>query len=599
MPSVPAVQPAPVSHAAPVGTPNVAVPFTGATPAGVEYLRTTPAGIMAPVGSEVVLKAGICGCDGNLLPNRRVEWQMCGAGQFSDMGTVQQVGYVHWPFDTPRKVDNANAVSATTLFPTTLYRITPDPADDVQILRGDAWVTLTSACEGTSVVTASTPALRNYNRVTSTIYWVDVHWLVPQSTVADAGRPHVLTTTVMRRTDNAPLAGWLVRYDVASGGALGYEGGRFVEVPTDAAGRASVEVSPVTAGGGTTNVTVTVIRPALPQIASPRLPIGSSSATIVWSGTPAPGAVSVPVPPSAPPAGVPYTESPYTPAPTLPAESPSPPFATPQDSTPRPSLPNTPTPSNPSAPPANPYAPPVDEPQTGRPQLELQLRRTGPEQVGVGEFTSFEITIRNTGNGTARGIVVEDRFDPGLRHPEAKPNELAVRYPGVRDLPPGESATVPLTFQVVAGGMQCHEVTVSATGTEPVKQRGCVSAIQAVLEVSVTGPRSRVVGETAPFNIVVKNSGDVAATNVELVLQFDSSLNPTEIGDPNHQRLPDGGISIRIDRLEAAERRPFEMRAQCVTQSDRACTRAVATADGGVTSAADACVEILPPLPTR
>ena len=91
---------------------------------------------------------------------------------------------------------------------------------------------------------------------------------------------------------------------------------------------------------------------------------------------------------------------------------------------------------------------------------------------------------------------------------------------------------VPLTFQVVAGGMQCHEVTVSAEGADPVKERGCVTAAQAALEVSVTGPRSRVVGETAPFNIVVKNPGDVAASNIELVLSFDAALNPTEIADP-------------------------------------------------------------------
>ena len=92
-------------------------------PAGVEYLRMTPAGIMAPVGSEVVLKAGICGCDGNLVANRRVDWQLSGAGQFSELGTRHQVGYVHWPFDTPRKVDNTYAVSATSLMPTTLYRL--------------------------------------------------------------------------------------------------------------------------------------------------------------------------------------------------------------------------------------------------------------------------------------------------------------------------------------------------------------------------------------------------------------------------------------------------------------------------------------------
>jgi uncharacterized repeat protein (TIGR01451 family) len=581
--------------AAPAGTPNMAVPFAGPAPAGAEYLRMTPAGIMAPVGSEVVLKAGVCGCDGNLLPNRRVEWQLSGTGQFSDLGTRHQVGYVHWPFDTPRKVDNAYAVGATAMVATTLYGSTPDPADDVPIQRGDAWVTVTSPCEGTSVVTATTPAIANYNRVAATIYWVDAQWLVPAPTVATAGRPHVLTTTVTRRSDGAPLAGWLVRYDVGGGASLGYEGGKFVEVPTDASGRASVEVSPVHVGDGTTNVGITVIRPPLPQHASPRLPLGCGSTTITWTAN----AVTVPAPDAVPNA-LPPTAGPYIPAPV----AAPPPFSTLPDDAPPPSLPNIPAPANPYAPPASPYTPPpdtytppADEPPPGRALLELELRRTGSERVGVGEFASFEIVIRNAGTTTARGILVEDRFDAGLRHPEAKPNEFAVKYAGVRDLPPGESASVPLTFQVVAGGMQCHEVSVSAEGIDPVKQRGCVTATAAALEVSVTGPRSRVVGETAPFNIVVKNPGEVAASSIELVLSFDAALEPTEIADPGYQRLPDGGILLNIDRLEPGERRPLELRSRCVSASDRACARAVLKAAGGITSAAEACVEILAPLP--
>jgi hypothetical protein len=63
----------------------------------------------------------------------------------------------------------------------------------------------------------------------------------------------VLTTTVIRRTDGSPLTGWIVRYEVGSGASLGYEGGNFVEVPVDANGRASVEVSPNDAGGGATS----------------------------------------------------------------------------------------------------------------------------------------------------------------------------------------------------------------------------------------------------------------------------------------------------------------------------------------------------------
>ena len=104
---------------------------------------------------------------------------------------------------------------------------------------------------------------------------------------------HVLTTNVTRRSDGGPIAGWTVRYEVAGGGAsLGYGGGNFVDVPTDAAGRASVEVSPTGAGGGATTVNMTLIRPPQPGAdASPQLEIGSGSATISWGTATAPAPV--------------------------------------------------------------------------------------------------------------------------------------------------------------------------------------------------------------------------------------------------------------------------------------------------------------------
>ena len=285
--------PTPAFPAAPIPalpgvSPGVATPLGTAVPAGQDYVRITPDRVLAPVGSEVVLKAGICGADGYLIANQRMEWLLSsgGAGQFVDLGEREQINVLRALWDTPRKVDSTYAIGSTANAPVCLYRGTPDPTDDVQILRGDAWVTVTSAAEGVSHVTAYSPTIADWNlrRAIATIYWVDAQWILPPSTVVPAGRPHVLTTTVLRRTDGAPLAGWLVRYESASGASFGYEGGNVVDVPTDGAGRASVEVSPVDAGGGSTNVNVTIVRP--PQAsadASPQLEIGRGVATISWA----------------------------------------------------------------------------------------------------------------------------------------------------------------------------------------------------------------------------------------------------------------------------------------------------------------------------
>jgi uncharacterized repeat protein (TIGR01451 family) len=524
----------------------------------------------------VVLKAGVCSASGYLLANQRVEWLLSsgGAGQFVDLAERDQVSVMRWIWDTPRKIDNAYAITAASWVPVCLNRGTPDPSDDVHILKGDAWVSVTSATEGTSHVTAYTPAIDDWNlrRASATIYWVDAQWILPPPAMAEVGRPHVLTTTLARRTTGAPLSGWLVRYEVPGGASLGYHGGNVVEVPTDANGRASVEVAPSGLGSGSTTVTITIVRP--PQggaDASPRLEVGRGTTTITWSS-----GVSAPAVPA-----------PFTPAPTTPFPGVSPtPGTSPLESTPPPALPS-------ASPPTEPYTPPPEAPPPGRARLNVQISDPTPAQVAVGEFVSFNVSVTNSGDGTARGIVVKADFDRGLAHPEDRNNQFAIEYREMRDLPPGESATVPLTFRVTDGGTQCHRVTVSAEGADAVTASGCVTARQAALEITATGPRSHIVGERATFRAVVKNVGEVAATNVVIVARCDPALNPVE-AEGGHRRLPDGGIELRFGGLEPAEQRTFTLTADCVAEATSACTKFLVTADGGVTRADEACVEILP-----
>jgi uncharacterized repeat protein (TIGR01451 family) len=577
----------------PAGVPVIATPIGTCAPQGVRYLRLTPNGIMAPIGSEVVFKAGVADCDGTLLVGRSVEWGISGAGQFPELGARHQVGSFAWPWQRPRRVAANHAVSTSALSDSVLFSGTPDANDDVPIYRGEAWVTVTSPCEGTSLVTAYAPALENYNRVTVPIYWVDAQFLFPQSTMAEPGRPHVLTTTVLRRSDNAPLAGWTVRYDVASGASLGYEGGNSVEAKTDAAGRASVEVSPMEAGGGTTNVGVSIYRPAVGGPGgTPPLGLGRGNATITWgAGAPAlpstpPPAISTPAPPMA--------------NPSLPSAAPYPPYA---PSQPPPSLPgglppNAFSPPNqPNAASPAPYTPPPGESTAGRANLDVDLRLMTDAQVAVGQYARFEVVIINRGDATARGVVIRDAFPPGLRHDKAEPGATEIDYKGVGDIPPNETRTVPLTFEVVAEGQQCHTATVTAEGAEPVSKQGCVVGIKPTFaSFDIIGPESRTVGEKAEFRIVIKN-GSLAARNVAVRLKFDPALEPIVPSDPNYEVLQDGDILLKVGDIIANEQRTFPppaIEARCKSDKDNACVQADLMVGGAFVLADQQCISILP-----
>ncbi len=137
---------------------------------------------------------------------------------------------------------------------------------------------------------------------------VDAQWAFPAPTIAQAGYPLVLTTLVTRRSDRAPLAGWIVRYDVTSTDAsLGSAGSNRIDVVTDATGRASAEIHPMSTGVGQAVVNMAVLQPqVVGTVAAAPLEAGRGTATITWRNG---------VPGAPPPLA-------YMPAPTL-ADPPS------------------------------------------------------------------------------------------------------------------------------------------------------------------------------------------------------------------------------------------------------------------------------------
>jgi uncharacterized repeat protein (TIGR01451 family) len=548
--------------------------------------------LVAPVGSEVFLKAGVAAPDGSLTPHERIEWSVArnGVGQLGTMG-LRDTGQLFTWWAAPNKIDPWTAVGRTAFYPVNVTGTTPGPFGEAQIDRGESWVTLTSCTEGVSQVTAFAPNLCQYNQATTSVYWIDAQWIFPASVVAECGKPHVLTTTVFRRTNGTPLAGWVVRYTVGSGGSLGYEGGNTVDARTDAAGRASVEVSPSEAGVGVTQVGITIIRPqSIGPDALPQVELARGAAAITWSSNAPPAAPAIPVAPAAPA----FPGPPTGPAPL------SPPAATPiqtplQPSGPPPSLPPT-TPSNTNANTTQPS--PYTPPPAGRPRLEATLRPISPEQVAVGQNVSYELTITNRGDGVARHITISDRFDPGLRHLKDTENAHIITYSILREVAPNDSERIPLTFQVVEGGRQCHDVTVTCDGAESVKlPQACVTGTQTSLEVKISGEHTRIVGETTTFNVSIRNTGSTSAAGVELRVAFDPVIEP--IIESGLERLQDGSVLVRLNgELAPGEKRSsLRLQARCRAQSRHACAKATASSMGGATSQDEACLEILPPNP--
>ena len=546
-----------------------------AVPVAVDRMAITPDRVLAPVGSEVILRAGICAKEGFLLTDQKVEWLIAreSAGELVDLGGKGYCRDPILPWNKPKKVDNQYGIGYTAKMPLLITRGTANPADDVQIEPGHAWASITSPVEGISNVTAVTPTIVDWTarRATATIYWIDAQWVLPPATIS-AGGSQVLSTTLLRQTDRTPLEGWIVRYRVDAGAAnaSAEQPGQVVEVITGADGRASIDVTPTGSDGSATQIDIEVVRPAgLGGTAYPRLVVANGSTRINWTGQSTPY-----LPELDQPVGEPAFQSPQLgPPPSSQPIGPQPPVT-------QPSQPTTPR-------------------NAGRPQLDVQVY--GEAQSQVGSSTRFQVVIRNQGNAEATGIVLTDRYDQGLSHSERADRTMTLKNDQVGSLAPGQSRSLDLTFNVTKSGRLCHEVSVSCTecsGESPAKGTGCVNVPvpqptgQPNLDVKKDGPRLVREGDVALFKISVRNTGEVPLNNLLVVDEYDRSLSPQPVG-AGHE-IVNGNIQWRIDRLEVGQSRTFEVNCTCLRAVANACGLVKVTDDSGLMRVDNHCLEIEP-----
>jgi hypothetical protein len=135
------------------------------------------------VGSEVILLAGVCDGEGYLATSQRIEWSLerGGVGQFVAPGTRDWLERLSGFDGPPTKVDNSYATANTSCENIILTRGTATPVDDVYVHRGQTWITVTSATEGTSYVSAFAPSVSGWDRrrQTAAVHWVDAQWQFP------------------------------------------------------------------------------------------------------------------------------------------------------------------------------------------------------------------------------------------------------------------------------------------------------------------------------------------------------------------------------------------------------------------------------------
>ncbi len=252
----------------------------------------SPTKVVAPVGGEVVLLSGICGTDGYLQMNEKLEWMLTP----DSVGTFIQVGDDDPGLLTrmvgsktrPTKHDPSYALGITSTKRTLITRGNNDTRDDVQLEKGQTWITISSPSEGTSRVTVLAPESDCWDqrKATTTIYWVDARWQFPGPQIVPAGQPVELTTRVTRSEGMLPARGWRVRYEILQpelATFAGTSGASVMEANVDDSGNASVQLVPNSGTSGITAIDIRVIRPGGESDNIPTLTLGRGQTFVTWS----------------------------------------------------------------------------------------------------------------------------------------------------------------------------------------------------------------------------------------------------------------------------------------------------------------------------
>ena len=556
----------------------------------------SPTKVVAPVGGEVVLLSGICGTDGYLQMNEQLEWMLTpeSVGTFIQVGDDDPgiIGRLVGSKVRPEKYDPSHARGITSTKRTLITRGNMDPQDDVQLEKGQTWITLSSPSEGTSRVTVLAPESECWDqrKATTTIYWVDARWQFPGPQIVPAGTPVELTTRVTRTEGGLPARGWRVRYEILQPELATFaEGATVVEANVDDSGNASVQIAPRPGTSGTAAVDMQVIRPGGELDNIPTISLGRGQTFITWSA-----------PKLAIRAGGPTVASFNTPFQVV-ANVSNPgdqPVTNVRVDVPIPQgvkvvssdnfarvLPNMVTWEIGSIPPQQQLDLFLNISAQSPLELAFQARGDGlvaedrvrvdifqpslsvqvspvQQRVETGQRVTFNIDVTNTGTRPLQNVYLTATGDDGMVHEGGQKSVRNPKEDGL--LQPGQTWGAQVVFVPTTSGQRCITVDAFADGGQRETHPGCVTVINPVpktpsLTATLEGRNRIATKQTCLVRAKVVNTGLGPATNVKVIMAYTPEVQLTQATEGSDQtQIAQNIVSWTVPVLEAEQAAVFE-----------------------------------------
>ena len=582
----------------------------------IGMLTTTPHRIVAPVGSEVVVLAGICGKEGQFVVNQPIEWMLSqdSAGQIIEVGGMEHSAINKLISPSARKFTGDYAWGRTGFKEKILTRGTDTPADDQHVSRGQTYITLTSGSEGTSYLTTVAPKTDAWpeRKSITRIHWVDGIWSIPLPSTASAGKIHPLTTLISRTSDGTGVEGWKVKYQIVGGVPAEFSPGgtQTTEIKTNAQGQAIAEIRQPAGKAvvGPTQVRIEVVRPGVAggrevtlesgitsvNWSAPALTIRAIGPRTAGINQPFNYRVEVTNPGDQVARGVKVSSSDIGDAVEYISSNPSPSQY------------------------GNRYEWNLGDIEPGgQPRiLNIQLRSAvkggkticfevasesdqikteacaetniavpcialeikGPKKGSVGENLPFQFNITNQCDRPLENIRIRINYDTALAA-DGVPNPAEIGP--VDRIMPGETRNLPaLTFRALQSGTHCFNLEITSSAGDTSRARRCVeieNTTQTKIKLDMQSQDAVRLGNQILVKMRVSNIGNVALDNVTLMNSFSRSLTPAQVTPTFKHTWMGDDLAFQLGRLDPNQTKIVDVQFNTTRVDGDAFSRATVT----------------------
>ncbi|MBN2581520.1 MAG: DUF11 domain-containing protein, partial [Planctomycetes bacterium] len=160
-------------------------------------------------------------------------------------------------------------------------------------------------------------------------------------------------------------------------------------------------------------------------------------------------------------------------------------------------------------------------------QPKLELAKSGPAEVLICEPITYTVVVRNTGDGVATEVRVDDALPEGLTTEDGR-NTVAFN---AGDLKPGEAKQA--SYRVKASRRGTFDNTAKATSAEGAQAQATHQVVvrEPLLRLTKTGPEMRYLGREVAYTITVENTGDGPARSLVLTDTLPDGLTLISAGE--------------------------------------------------------------------